>query len=161
MSLGEDLPIAGFEDMLEYLRFFAAPELLDEVRNPGSDTRSNAWRAFLRETDSDPTTPEHEPLREYFRRLRSANEQYREEGVPGWRTDRGMVYAALGQPDSVGQSRDDADMRGRTMVWFNQKHTAEISFVDQSGFGRWRLTPASDSAFQRLTRRLTACPVCR
>ena len=88
VSLGEEMAIASFVEMLSYLRFFAAPERLQALRDASSQERARAWSTFWRETYPLPSTPEHEGLREYFDRIQNANQRFREPGTAGWLTDR-------------------------------------------------------------------------
>ena len=155
VSFGEDLPVASFEQMLDYLRYFATRERLNEVANAPPEQRGAAWSAFLRETDPFPATPQHEALSDYFRRVQGAAERFREEGMQGWLTDRGKVYVTLGEPDQVyEQGGADVNQRGRVQVWEYREYSLQLTYVDQTGFGRWRLTSASENDFEQVARRV-------
>lgn len=155
VSFGEGLAITSFEDMLSYLRYFALAETLAPLRNAAPADRGRAWIAFLRSTDPDPTTPEHEGLRDYFVRIEQANLRYREEGMPGWLTDRGKVFVSLGDPDQVyEQGQGDIAGRARVQIWEYAEYRVQLVFIDQSGFGRYRLTTAGEVEFQSLVRRV-------
>jgi GWxTD domain-containing protein len=157
VSLGEDLPVASFDEMLGYLRYFTTPERLRALRDTAPEARPGAWAAFLRETDPVLSTPQHEGLTEYFGRVRQANERFREEGTTGWLTDRGMAFVGLGEPDQVyEQGSSDMAQRGRTQIWEYRDPRVSLTFVDQSGFGRWRLTAASQAELQSAIRRKRA-----
>jgi len=156
VTFGEGFAISSFEQMLGYLRFFATAERLRTLRDTAPEDRAKAWAAFLRATDPLPSTAENEALRDYFARLASANMRFREEGVPGWLTDRGMIYSALGEPDSVMEPPgSDPMQRDRVQVWEYQRYRVRFIFVDQTGFGRWRLTPSSEAEYQALMHRLS------
>ena len=117
--------------------------------------RASAWMTFWRETDPDPQTTEHEALRDYFRRLMTANERFREEAGGGWLTERGKVFITLGEPDQILEQGDvGIGSRGRTQIWQYLQHRAQFVFVDQSGFGRWRMTPASEAEFESIAVRV-------
>ena len=110
---------------------------------------------FWRETDPDPQTTEHEGLRDYFRRLITANERFRDEGGAGWLTERGRVFITLGEPDQIlEQGEVGIGNRGRLQIWQYLQHRAQFVFVDQSGFGRWRMTPASEAEFESIAVRV-------
>ncbi len=149
VGFGEELPVAKFEDMLVYLRWFAAPFRLKVLRESAPEARPAAWAQFVKETDSTPLTAVNEDLREYFARLLLASARYREEGTPGWLTDRGKVFLGLGEPDQVfDQGMAAMGERGRAQVWEYRRFSVQLVFYDQSGFGRWRLTNASEIEFQ-------------
>ena len=102
VALGEELPVATFEEMVSYLRYYAAPERLRVLRDTAPEARAAAWAAFLRETDPVPSTAQHEGLREYFSRLRAANDALPRGGdaaagspTAAWR------IIAFGEPDQI------------------------------------------------------------
>ena len=155
VSFGDELPVTTFEEMLSYLRFFATPERLRTLRDTAPESRAGAWAAFLRETDPNSGTPQNEAIREYFGRIRQANARFRDEGGAGWLSDRGMVFVTLGEPEQVyEQAANDVSQRGRAQIWEYREYRVQLVFIDQTGFGRWRLTSSSMSEFQSLARRL-------
>lgn len=154
VTFGEDLPVATFSEMVSYLRYFGSPTRLQSLRDAPPDARAGMWAAFLRETDPDPATPVNEAMREYFSRIADANSRFREEGETGWLTDRGRVFVALGAPDEYYEpNTTDMNQRGRTQVWDYRRHRLQIVFIDQTGFGRWRMTVGSEAEFDALVRR--------
>lgn len=155
VAFGEDLPVATFSEMLDYLRYYASIGRLQTLRAAAPERRASAWAQFLRETDPNPSTPEHEGLREYFGRVAQANIQFREEGSNGWMTDRGRVFVTLGRPDQIFEPNvADLSQRGRTQIWDYREHRLQILFIDQTGFSRWRMTPSSELEFEGVMRRL-------
>lgn len=149
VTFGEELPVAKFEDMLAYLRWFAASYRLKTLADTTPEARPGAWAAFVKATDSSPLTPVNEDLHEYFARLLIATTRYKEEGLPGWRTDRGKVFLGLGEPSQIyDQGMATVGDRGRSQVWEYRSLNAQLVFYDQTGFGRWRLTNASELEFQ-------------
>lgn len=157
VSLGDDLPIATFEEMVAYLRYFALPERLRPLQNAAPADRGTAWAAFLKETDPVPSTAEHEGLRDYFARIRQANVRFRDEGQMGWQTDRGITFVALGDPDNVLDSGlNEPNARVRQQVWEYRDLRLQLYFVDQTGFGRWRLSVQERSKLDNAIRQKLA-----
>jgi GWxTD domain-containing protein len=158
VSFGDDLPVTTFDQMVSYLRYFAAPERLKALRDTAPELRAAAWSAFLRETDPVLGTATHEALRDYFARVHTALQRFHDDsGLPGWLTDRGMVFVTLGDPDQVfDQGATDINQRGRTQVWEYAQYHLQLVFIDQTGFGRWRLTTSSDADFRTVARRVMA-----
>jgi GWxTD domain-containing protein len=155
VGFGEELPVATFPEMLEYLRYYVAPHRLAAMRDAAPDARAGLWAAFLRDTDPIPQTPQHEGLRDYFGRIAQANARFREEGIPGWQTDRGRVFIALGAPDQVYEPNiSDFNQRGRTQVWDYRTQRLQVVFVDQTGFGRWKMSLSSETEFEAAARRV-------
>lgn len=153
VGFGDDLPVARFDDMLQFLRHFAAPARLQALREAREEDRPAAWAKFMAETDSTPNTAVHEDLREYFGRLVRANNRFREEGVPGWMSDRGRVYIVLGDPDQILEPQFTDYQRNRQQLWEYRGLGLQLVFFDQTGTGRWRLTQSSEVRFETEYRR--------
>jgi GWxTD domain-containing protein len=159
---GDELAIGSFDEIVQYLRYFVSPERLLALRVTSTSVREHGWSTLLRDTDPVPATPENEALRDYLRRVQTANAQFREEDIPGWLTDRGKVFVAFGEAEQVSiPTGGDAAGRGMTQVWDYRDRHVQFVFVDQSGLGQWRLTPASQLEFDTALRRLTSCTTCR
>lgn len=155
VAFGEDLPVATFTQMLDYLRYYVSSQRLQAMRDAPAESRAALWAAFLRDTDPVSQTAAHEGLRDYFSRIAQANVRFREEGQAGWLTDRGRVVVALGQPDQVYEpTMSSVGQRGQTLIWEYRSHRLQVVFVDQTGFGRWRMTLASESEFETVVRRV-------
>lgn len=158
ITFGDDLAISSYEEMLTYLRYFTTPQRLQTLRDSAPEARAAAWAAFLRETDPILSTVEHEGLRDYFNRIQQANERFRDEGGAGWTSDRGMVFVTLGEPDQILEqtTTNDVSQRGRAQVWEYRQYHAQLVFIDQTGFGRWRITASSEADFQSIVQRTRA-----
>lgn len=164
ISFGDDLPVASFDEMIGYLRFFATTSRLSTLRTGTPQQRAAAWASFLRETDPISITPQNEAIRDYFQRIRVANERYREDqGGLGWLSDRGSVFVAFGEPDQTievnsqgQQGATSVGQRGRLQAWDYTGDRLRLVFIDQTGFGRWRFYGAGSSDFaSALQRRLS------
>jgi len=55
--------------------------------------------------DPTPATVENEYREEHYRRIGYANESFSNNRVPGWKTDRGMIYIKYGPPDERDEHR--------------------------------------------------------
>lgn len=152
ISLGEDLPVATYTQMVSYLRYFASPGRLSALENAAPEQRAAAWAAFVREIapSGDGSSDE---LRAYFQRIEIANARFRDEGTAGWLGERGMVFITLGEPDQIREPNAmDVNQRGKVQIWDYTNRRLQLVFVDLSGFGRWRLTPSSMNDFQSVAR---------
>ena len=152
VTVGEGIGIVGFEELLSYLRYFATPERLQALRDLPASQRAAGWAAFWKETDPNPATAENEALRDYFERITIANQRFREQGTPGWLSDRGKVFITLGEPDQImgGNGQSAPTTTGGSQYWAYSRHQIRLEFVDQNGFGRWRLTSRSESQFDQV-----------
>jgi GWxTD domain-containing protein len=158
VSFGEDIPLMSFQDMLGYLRYFASPGRLSGLRNAPPERRATVWAEFLRSTDPVPETPTNEDMQAYFGRIQLANAQFRMDRNPGWLSDRGMVFVALGEPDqiverNVNQTISTTQMGSTTrlQIWQYRNLNSQLIFYEETG--RWRLTRPSETEFLALNAR--------
>ena len=157
VSLGDDLPIASFDEMFAYLRYFTTADRLKTLRDATPAFRPEAWASFLKATDPIPGTPENEGLRDYFARIRVANIRFRDDGPVGWQSDRGTAFVAVGDPDNiVDTGMTNPNARVRQQIWEYRELRVQIVFVDQTGFGRWRLSTQGRVELDNAIRRRMA-----
>ena len=144
--------VTSYDQMISLLRYYAPNPWLDSLRRAGPPDRNRLWREFWRNTDPNPKTPQNEQLDEYFTRVATANAQIKDEGVPGWRTERGEVFITLGPPDEITEANPGP--QARIIRWTYTNFRLALFFIDESGFGRYRLTPQSRAEYERLQARL-------
>jgi GWxTD domain-containing protein len=152
VSFSQAWVITNFDEMLDLLRYFGQDARVNAMRKAPVSQRSRLWREFYEETDPNKVTPENEALSQYFGRISSANTRFSDEGVPGWRTDRGEVFITLGPPDeSIETTPGQA---GRVVRWSYLNYRLSLFFQDETGFGRLRLTPGSRAEYERTLNRV-------
>jgi len=152
VSFSQAWVITNFDEMLDLLRFFGQDPRIKAMREAPASQRSSLWRQFYAETDPNPATPENEALNQYFGRISTANTRFSDEGVPGWRTDRGEVFINLGAPDESIESTPG--QAGRIIRWTYLNYRLALYFEDDTGFGRLRMTPGSRSEYERTLNRV-------
>ena len=119
------------------------------------EEREQFIEQFWLRRDPTPDTEENEFREEHYRRLAYAN-QYFASGIPGWRSDRGMIYIKFGPPDERDQHNggtEERDMKeggGTTSTYPYEKWryrylegfppNVEIEFVDPTLTGEFRMT---------------------
>src|SRR5881394_58742 len=64
------------------------------------EERQQFIEGFWLRRDPTPDTEENEFKEEHYRRIAYANDHYA-SGIPGWKTDRGMIYIKYGAADEV------------------------------------------------------------
>lgn len=146
--------VTNFDDLISLLRYFGADNKLSRIQKAKTTDRVELWKQFYHDTDPVPSTPNNEALDSYFARVAIANLRFRTEGGPGWRTDRGEVFIVLGDPDEIYDASPTLQFSGRYYQWNYTEYRTTLFFQDQSGFGRFRLTPASRSDFERIKVRV-------
>jgi len=144
--------VTNFDEMLDLLRYFGQDDRISRMRRAPPAERSRLWREFYTATDPNTGTPENEALNQYFSRITAANQRFKDEGVPGWRTDRGEVFITLGPPDESIESTPGTG--NRIVRWTYLNYRLEVYFQDETGFGRLRLTPGSRAEYERILLRV-------
>ena len=144
--------VTNFDEMLDLLRYFGQDEQIAAMRRAPASERARLWRQFYEVTDPNKGTPENEALNQYFSRVNAANQRFKDEGIPGWRTDRGEVFITLGPPDESIESTPGT--ASRIIRWTYLTHRLEVYFQDETGFGRLRLTPGSRAEYERILSRV-------
>ena len=153
VSFSQNWVITNFDDMLSLLRYYPDSPQLDSLRKAAPADRERLWRAFWKASDPNAATPANEGLDQYFLRIAVANQRFRDEGIAGWRTDRGEVLIRLGEPDEVYDASPVSE--GRLIRWGYTSYQLVLYFVDETGFGRFRLTPSSRADMERVAARLS------
>jgi GWxTD domain-containing protein len=148
VSFSRSWVVTSYDNLLTLLRYFPwAPDRLNALRNAKPADRARLWREFWVATDPMPETPENEALDQYFTRIAIANERFKDEGGPGWRTDRGEVFVTLGEPDQMIETPPGTEER--VVRWFYSNYRATIDFTGRLGFSRLRMTVNSRAEFAR------------
>ena len=151
VSFSDQWAITNYDQMISLLRYFERQDWVDKLRHAIPDQRPAVWQQFYKATDPVELTPENEALDGYFRRVQIANQRFREAGEPGWLTDRGEVFITLGEPDDVFDFTSDVSRAGvRGVRWTYNGFRLTLFFQDNTGFGRFRLTPLSRAEYQRV-----------
>jgi GWxTD domain-containing protein len=154
VTFSDQYAAANLQEIVSLLRYFPAADSLRAGLNAPEADRSAAWRRFWERSDPNPATPENEALDDYLARIQVANLRFREEGIPGWLTERGEVFITLGEPDEQIDRRPDIQGRGRFIIWTYQELRLSLTFVDDTGFGRFRLEPRSRAEYLRVLNRV-------
>jgi GWxTD domain-containing protein len=161
VSISDQWVVANFDEVLQFLRYIAPADELEDLAKGSPSERRSGWDAFWARRDPIPATPNNEYREEFFQRARYATEQFAEPGgVAGWRTARGEVYIVLGSPDIAQVLTRDVQPAGAIEVeWIYESlpgGRVSLIFVDRTGIGRFELTSESDIAFQAAAARMRA-----
>jgi GWxTD domain-containing protein len=68
------------------------------------EVREQFIEQFWLRRDPMPDTDKNEFREEHYERIAYANQNFAVDGVPGWRTDRGVIYITYGKPDEIQKS---------------------------------------------------------
>lgn len=68
------------------------------------------------------------PKLEYFQRIKYANQNYKSDFTPGWKTDRGRIFCTYGKPDNVDKFPFEPDQRAYE-IWNYDSIQGGILFI--------------------------------
>jgi GWxTD domain-containing protein len=123
---------------IEQLQYIAKDSELEKLKSGKTmDEKQQEFIEFWKKRDPNPNTPRNEKMEEFYARVNYANKHfshYRE----GWRTDMGLVYIILGPPSNVERHPFEIDTKPYEL-WAYYELNYQYVFVDQTGFGDYRL----------------------
>ncbi len=109
--------------------------------------KRNYLRQFWAKRDPTPETPRNEAQEAFYRLIADSNRDFGEPGaaaIPGWRTDRGRIFARYGRPDEVLRR----PLEGKTNpyeVWkYTRTRPLKYVFMDLTNFGNYSLIWTND-----------------
>lgn len=154
------------EDKISDEGYFASmtPAQLDSARAPliyiaesgemgvwNAGMSLNARRRFLAEfwqkRDPTPGTLQNERREQFYGAIAYANRQYKEGGrkaTPGWRSDRGRIYAKSGEPDDVYRRQQEGQAPPYEVWRYTRGKGYYYIFADRTGFGAYQLVYSND-----------------
>ena len=143
----------------EDVNYIITDEERKSFKNMQTDEeREQFIEQFWMRRDPTPDTQENEYKEEHYRRIAYANERFA-SGIPGWKTDRGMIYITFGPPDEIEShpsggtyERPYEEGGGTTSTYPFEKwryrylqgvgnqQDINIEFVDKTMTGEYRMT---------------------
>lgn len=143
----EDLDTA-----IRQVQYIATQPEWKKLKKAPKDEKLEAFIEFWKERDPSPTTAFNEYMQGYYARINMANDAFTVMGREGWKTDRGMVFIILGQPDEV--IRNDYPQGSKPyQIWQYYSINRQFEFYDRNGFGDYELiNPISIYELQRFAR---------
>ncbi len=125
--------------MIDQLIYIATDEQLRKIENAKTtEDKQKNFIEFWKGKDPSPNTSKNELMIEYYRRIQTADERY-SHFIDGWKTDMGMVYIMFGEADQIERYPFQENTKPYE-VWYYYGANKEFVFVDESGFGDYRLT---------------------
>jgi GWxTD domain-containing protein len=136
--------LVNLDAAIDEMQYIANGSELEEIKSaPTLEEKQKRFLAFWKKRDPTPGTEENELMEEYYNRVEYANKHFGHY-IDGWKTDMGMVYIILGPPNSVDRHPFEYDSKPYE-IWYYYARDKRFVFVDETGFGDYRLiTPISD-----------------
>ena len=133
---------------IDQLQYIENPGETDHITEaPDEPEKRKRFMEFWQKRDPTPNTARNEKMEEYYIRVQFANKNFAHY-IEGWRTDMGMVYIIFGSPNNVDRHPFDIDSKPYE-IWSYYDLNHQFTFVDQTGFGDYRLTTPIWEVWQR------------
>ncbi len=133
---------------IDQLQYLATDKQMDYIKEATTqEEKQKRFIEFWKSKDPNPNTPRNEKMEEYYGKVEYANKNFGHY-IEGWRTDMGMVYIIFGAPNNVDRHPFDIDSKPYE-VWSYYDLNHQFVFVDQTGFGDFRLTTPIWEIWQR------------
>ncbi len=119
--------------------YIATSDEYDRMQKAKSkEDKEKRFVQFWRSKDPSPGSTTNELMQEYYKRIEIANERY-SNYFEGWKSDMGMVYIIYGDPSSIDRYPFENNTKPYE-VWDYYDINRRFVFVDNTGFGDYRLT---------------------
>jgi GWxTD domain-containing protein len=128
-------------DQLQYIAQGSEITYMKEAATP--DEKQRRFLEFWAKHNPDPKASNNDLMEEYYSRVEYANRNYA-SFMEGWRTDRGMVLIRFGPPQNIERHPFESNNKPYE-IWYYYNQNREFIFVDETGFGDYRLlNPETD-----------------
>ena len=134
----------GLDSAFAPLYYIASPaELKIWNKSLSDDAKKRYLTDFWAARDPDKSTSTNEARDQFYAAITFANKEFKERNVPGWKTDRGRIFAKNGVAPSV-LRRAQVQKAPPYEVWNYPDQGLWYIFADRTGVGQWRLLISSD-----------------
>jgi GWxTD domain-containing protein len=130
--------ITNIDKATEELLYIAKGSEMDFIREAATpEEKQRRFLDFWAKYNPHPKDETNELMDEYYARVDYANNHF-QGYLEGWKTDRGMIFIRFGPPHDVERHPFDADNKPYE-IWYYYTENREFIFVDETGFGDYRL----------------------
>ncbi len=134
--------IENLDGAVEQLKYIASMSVIKKMRKADQEEKKRLFLEFWEKKDPTPGTQENELMNEYYRRVNFSNQNF-SGYLEGWKSDMGMVYILFGPPSDI--ERHPFELQTKPYeVWYYYELNRTFIFVDESGFGEYRLITPFD-----------------
>lgn len=139
LLVGLPFIIKNLDKAVDQMIYIANASEIDVIKEGKTyQERLESFLNWWKKKDPTDNTQENEVFNEYYRRVEYANRNFTHY-TEGWRTDMGMVYIILGAPSNIDRHPFDYD-RKPYEIWEYYELNRRFVFIDNTGFGDYRLT---------------------
>ncbi len=141
----EDIDLA-----IDQVKYISDKDEWNKLKNAEQDERLDEFKKFWKKRDPSPGTPANERMEEYFNRVAYANANF--GGFrDGWKTDRGMIFIIFGPPSDIERHPFESGTKPYE-VWYYYTINRHFIFMDETGFGDYRLLTRSWQDWRNLIK---------
>tara|TARA_Y100000768_G_scaffold388867_1_gene388083 strand:+ start:750 stop:1973 length:1224 start_codon:yes stop_codon:yes gene_type:complete len=130
--------VKNISKALDQMNYILSTEERRKLKKLKSSEKEDFFKKAWAKRDPDVTTKENELMVEYYKRVSFAEENFSRGTSGGWRSDMGMIYILFGRPDDISRSLNPQQNMNYER-WFYFNINEEFIFVDDFGFGDYRL----------------------
>lgn len=140
---GMPTSIVDLDAAIDQMIYIEDAAELKRIKSLPLNEKVAAFKELWKKKDPTPNTERNELMEEYYSRVEYANKNFKHY-IDGWKTDMGMVFIIFGSPNNVDRHPFDIDSKPYE-VWYYYQLNRQFVFVDESGFGDYKLvTPIWD-----------------
>ena len=144
--------ISDIELAIRQVKYIADKKEFDKLKNAAADEKLHKFEEFWNSHDPSPGTDANEGMDEFYRRVQYTNENFT-VFRDGWKTDMGMIYIIFGPPSDIERHPFDLENKPHE-YWYYHDINKQFVFMDQSGFGEYRLLTTGWEAWRSLIKTL-------
>ena len=122
---------------IEQMKYIANRKQMRTIQKAEGAEKERLFREFWDSKDPTQQSATNELMDEYYRRVAFSNRSFT-TFRDGWKTDRGMVYIILGPPDEIVRRPFNQSSKPY-VVWAYYRYNREFIFLDDTGYGEYRL----------------------
>ena len=149
------ITIENLDLAIEQMRYIADKSAIKHIKNAPPGKKKLYFDAYWKKNDPTPNTDTNELMNEYYRRIAFSNAHF--SGFrDGWKTDMGMIFILFGSPDDVEREPYNATINPYSSteiyaweLWYYYDFNRRFVFVDERGFGEYRLLNPNDIYINR------------
>lgn len=143
------ISISDLDLAIKQMRYIAKDKEYEKAEEAKTEEEKRlVFEEFWHKRDPNPATKQNEYMEEYYSRVEYANKHFSHYQA-GWKTDMGMVFIIFGSPNNVERHPFDIDSKPYE-VWSYYDYNRNVIFVDETGFGDYRLLTPIWDMLQRL-----------
>jgi GWxTD domain-containing protein len=132
------MSIANIDKATDELLYIAKGSEVDYIREATTpEEKQRRFLEFWAKRNPNPKGSNNDLMEEYYARVEYANKNF-QGYLEGWKTDRGMVFIRFGPPQNIERHPFDSDNKPYE-IWYYYNENREFIFVDETGFGDYRL----------------------